>query len=120
MQEIAIYLDDICQMFHSSIKDEYDERLEEYSKTWDSTFYHYYMKEIHPNSHHVGRWVLQPVNLYNPYSGVTNNQSESFNKVINEFQSWKEASLDSVFYFSHACINCKSTIPMRTSRYVCM
>jgi len=53
------------------------------------------MKEIHPNSFQIGRWVLQPLNLYNPYSGVTNNQSESFNKVIKEFQSWKEAPLDS-------------------------
>ena len=26
---------------------------------------------------------------------MTNNQSESFNKVIKEFQSWKEAPLDS-------------------------
>ena len=94
-QEIAVYLDDICQMFHSSTKDEYDERLEEYSKTWDSAFHQYYMKEIHPDSFQIGRWVLQPLNLYNPYSGVTNKQSESFNKVIKEFQSWKEAPLDS-------------------------
>lgn len=95
MQEIVVYLDDICQMFHSATKDEYDDRLEEYSKTWDSAFYQYYMKEIHPGTSQIGRWVLQPLNLYNPYSGVTNNQSESFNKVIKEFQSWKEAPLDS-------------------------
>ena len=95
MQEIAVYLDDVCQMFHFATEDEYDEKLEKYSKTWDSAFHQYYMKEIHPDSFLIGRWVLQPLNLYNPYSGVTNNQSESFNKVIKEFQSWKEAPLDS-------------------------
>ena len=95
MQEITLYLDDICQMFHSASKEEYEERLEKNSKTWDSTFYEYYMKEIHPDSFQIGRWVLQPLNLYKPYSGVTKNQSESFNKVIKEFQSWKEAPLDS-------------------------
>ena len=99
VQEIVVYLDDICQMFHSSTKDEYNERLEEYSKTWDSTFYHYYMKEIHPDSHHVGRWVLQPLSLYNPYSGVTNNQSESFNKVIRV--PVMERSTIGLFCFSH-------------------
>ena len=46
MQEITLYLDDICQMFHSASKEEYEERLEKNSKTWDSTFYEYYMKEI--------------------------------------------------------------------------
>ena len=51
--------------------------------------------EGNPDSFQKGRWVLQLLNLYNPYSGVTNNQSESFNKVVKEFQSWKEASMDS-------------------------
>ena len=81
MQEIAVYLDDISQMFRSISKDEYEERLNEYSKTWDSAFHQYYMKDIDPHSFQIGRWVLQPLNLYNPYSGVTNNLSESFNRV---------------------------------------
>ena len=33
--------------------------------------------------------------ICNPYSGVANNQAEGFNRVIKDFQSWKEAPLDS-------------------------
>lgn len=41
------------------------------------------MKEIHPDVlESVGRWVLEKYSVYNPYSGVTNNQSESMNRQV--------------------------------------
>lgn len=69
------------------------------------------MNEIHPEvDNGIGRWVLEDHHIYNPYSGVTNNQSESLNKlvhyindnfvnfyvsrVIKELQEWKEAPID--------------------------
>ena len=96
-KEIAIYLDDISQMFHSTSEAEYMERLEEYSRTWDSAFHQYYIQEIHPDRAKIGRWALEALGkgLYNPYSGITNNQSEGFNRLIKDFQSWREAPLDS-------------------------
>ena len=43
----------------------------------------YYMKTIHPDvAESVGRWVLVKHSVYNPYSGVTNNQSESMNRQV--------------------------------------
>ena len=84
------------QMFHSSSEAEYSEKLEEYSRTWGSAFHQYYIEEIHPYWAKTCRWALEPLGVIcNPYSGVTNNQSESFNRVIKDFQSWKEAPLDS-------------------------
>ena len=92
---IAVYIDDISQMFHSASKDEYKKRLVYYSKTWDPLFEQYYRKEIHPIvSHKVGRWLLESYQLYNSYCGITNNQAKSFNRVIKDFQQWKEAPLD--------------------------
>lgn len=48
---------------------------------WDSAFSNYYMNEIH---HDIcssgGRWVIEKHNVYDPYSGVTNNQSEGHNR----------------------------------------
>lgn len=98
-KEIAIYLDDISQMFHSSSEAEYTERLEEYSRTWDSTFHQYYL-HYKKYTAKIGRWALEALakGLYNPYSGVTNNQSEGLNCVIKDFQSWKEAPLDLIVY----------------------
>lgn len=37
---------------------------------------------------------MESFHLYNPYSGVTNNQSEGFNTGMKEFQGWKEAPVD--------------------------
>ena len=40
--------------------------------------------------------ILEEIHLYNPYSGITNNQCGGFNRVMKDFQSWKEAPLDTV------------------------
>ena len=42
-----------------------------------------------------GNWKLWARDLYNPYSEITNNQSEGFNRLIKDFQSWREAPFDS-------------------------
>lgn len=42
----------------------------------------------------IGRWVLEKLRCYNPYSSVTNNISESLNKVIKDLQLWKEVPVD--------------------------
>ena len=40
--------------------------------------------------------MLKELHIYNPYSGVTNNQSEGLNRVIKDLQGWKEAPVDCV------------------------
>ena len=76
-------------------REEYNKHLLEFSKTWDPTFEQYFKKEIHPLvPDHIGRWKLESLQLYNSYSGVTNNQSEGFNTVMKQFQAWKEAPVD--------------------------
>ncbi len=44
----------------------------------------------------LGRWVLEPLNVYHPFIGVTNNQSESFNSTLKQLQKWKEVPVDSI------------------------
>lgn len=34
--------------------------------------------------------------VYNPYSGVTSNQSESFNALLKRLQSWREVPIDAI------------------------
>lgn len=34
--------------------------------------------------------------MYNPYSGVTSNQSESFNALLKRLQSWREVPVDNI------------------------
>ena len=94
--DINVYIDDISHLFQSQTEEEYDKYLSQYSKDWDPLFEQYFKKEIHPVvPAHIGRWKLESLHLYNPYSGVTNNQSKGFNTVMKEFQAWKEAPVDS-------------------------
>jgi len=95
--DIAVYTEDAFQLLHSPNESEYKRRLEEVCKNWDTLFKEYFMKNIHadvPTT--LGRWVLEAHQIYNPYSGVTNNQSEGFNRVMKDLQGWKEAPLDCV------------------------
>ena len=99
--------------FISSSEAEYSERLEEHSKTWGSTFQQYYVQDIHPDRAKTRRWTLEPLGVIcNPYSRVTNNQLEGFDRVIKDFQSWKEAPLDSLILCWHSS-NYKYTMEMR-------
>ena len=36
------------------------------------------------------------MNLYNPFTGITNNQSESFNATLKRLQRWREVPVDSI------------------------
>lgn len=57
------------------------------------------MNEIHPDAITcIGRWNLEPLGVYNCYSGVTTNQSEGFNTVLKRLQKWREAPLDSIIF----------------------
>ena len=85
--DITTYIDNISNLFHAASEDEYNERLDHYSKAWDPVFEEYFKKEIHPIvPHKVSRWLLESYQLYNPYCGVTNNQAEGFNRVMKDFQ----------------------------------
>ena len=44
----------------------------------------------------MGRWVLESMGVYTPYSGVTSNQSGSFNTLLKRLQSWREVPLDTI------------------------
>jgi len=93
-QDITIYSDDVFHLSHQPDNSAYTAVMKECSKSWDAQFQEYFKKQIHPDfDTHIDRWVLERYNSYNPYSGVTNNQSESLNRVIKDLQHWKEAPL---------------------------
>ena len=52
------------------------------------------MSHIHPDIESIARWGIEPCGVYNPFSGVTNNQAEGFNHVLKSLQEWKEAPVD--------------------------
>ena len=75
----------------------YEKHLNEVRQRWDALFVDSFMKNIHEDVlTALGRWILESLHVYHPYSGVTNNQSEGFNRVMKDLQGWKEAPLDCV------------------------
>ena len=95
--DIAVYSDDVQKLFHSTSEQEYLQLLSQIRPTWDPVFEEYFLKQFHPDvNKSIGRWVLENLNIYDPYSGVTNNQSEGFNRVVKDVQDWKEAPVDSM------------------------
>lgn len=44
----------------------------------------------------LGKWVLKPMKVYHPFSGVTTNQSEGFNSTLKRLQRWREVPVDTV------------------------
>ena len=96
-QDIAVYSEDVFKLFHSVSEEQYEQQLAVASHRWDAAFEHYYLNEIHPDvPSSIGRWVLKELHIYNPYSGVTNNQFKGLNRVIKDLQGWKEAPVDCV------------------------
>ena len=61
---------------------------------WSAPFSDYYTNHIHPDIQSIARWAIEPYGVYHPYSGITNNQSESLNHVLKQLQEWRESPLD--------------------------
>ena len=81
--DITVYIADMKSLFHAKSATEYDTLLQKFKRDWDALFEEYFRKEIHGYVHNsIGRWVLEANKVYNPYSGVTNNQSEGYNRYV--------------------------------------
>ncbi|WAR27999.1 hypothetical protein MAR_013703, partial [Mya arenaria] len=53
---------------------------------------------------HAARWLLEDRDIFNPYSGITNNMSESLNSKIKRLIDYKQRALDDIvlyLYYSH-------------------
>lgn len=44
----------------------------------------------------LGRYVLERLQVYSPFSGITTNQSEAFNSVLKRLQNWREVPIDAI------------------------
>ena len=58
--------------------------LDDMKKEWSAPFFDYYSNNINPDINGIARWAIELHGIYNPLSGITNNQSESLNFVIKQ------------------------------------
>ena len=93
-KDIEVYVDNLRKLFHKPSESEYQAALDEMLKKWNLPFSEYYNENIHSQITFIARWALEEVGLYNPYSGITNNQSEGLNHVLKTLNDWREMSID--------------------------
>ena len=93
-EDINQYKTDLELLFQQPTLKEYSDLLAEKTKKWSAPFTDYYKSNLHVNISSIGRWSLEKLGIYNPYSGITSNQSESFNCLLKHLNDWKESPVD--------------------------
>ena len=79
----VILMRQIDQLLHSPDRDVYDKLFNAHSSQWSLAFKEYYIKYIEKDFMlYSARWRLKKLDLYSSRSGITNNSSESFNRVL--------------------------------------
>ena len=93
-------------LLHCETLEQFEEKYNSLKRSWSESFLDYFQKNIYDaivtNS---GRWVLEKHDLYNPYSGVTNNVVESINAKIKRLVEYQERRIDEMvlyFYYMQA------------------
>ena len=63
-----------------------------YPSTWTPVVLEHFNKFVSPSiQYHSGKWVIEEYpGMFDPYSGITNNLSESMNAVLKRENDWKE------------------------------
>ena len=75
--------------------EEFSANIDELSVKWSQPMVEYFNKDLKSDiERHAAKLIIEPLGLYDPYSGVTNNASESMNNLIKELGRWKEAPVD--------------------------
>ena len=99
--DVSVYLSDLRDLFHLSTREEYDDELAKMSKKWSAVFLQYYNANISPDIESTARWAIEPLGVYNPFSGVTNNQAEGMNFVLKHLLNWREVPIDCIALAIH-------------------
>ena len=67
------------------------------SGRWSKAFVDYFYSQLASEvASTCGGWILEPLGMYNGYSGVTTNQSEGFNTLIKQLVMREEKTPDSL------------------------
>ncbi|CAG2237061.1 unnamed protein product [Mytilus edulis] len=93
---IKIYIDHLNQMLHSDNEEEFFETKMKLTSKWTPVVLEHFNKHISPAiQNHSGKWLIEKYpGMFDPYSGITNNLSESMNAVLKRENDWKELPVD--------------------------
>lgn len=81
-EAVGFYCAKVRTLLEAKSESEYMELYESLKPTWDTLLREYYAKYLHKDIYNgAGKWNLEKFeDLYSPFTGVTNNQSENLNR----------------------------------------
>ena len=90
-----MYVNHVESILQTETKEKFEEKYLELSNFWAKDFKGYFDDHLKKDLiTYASRWVLSSHNLFDPYSGITNNMAESLNHAIKRIQAWKEMKAD--------------------------
>jgi hypothetical protein len=93
--DVKVYSDNLSSLLCCESESEFDEMVGEMLPKWSEAMVDHFNSSLKSElKTYSCRWVLETAKVYNPYSGVTNNCSESLNAVLKRLFDWKEVPLD--------------------------
>ena len=95
-KEVNCYKDHLRCIFGQDSREKSLEAINQLQEAWLGDFKKYFKDRISPNLTKVCKWAIDKITRFDPYSGITQNQSESMNKLLKSLNKWKEAPVDVV------------------------
>ena len=94
--EISIYLSDWKQMAQSESERDFDVAYQNLTPKWAEKATDYFDRHMKKDLlKYSGRWIIEQFpSLYDHYSGITNNPSESIDTVLKRMTGWQELPVD--------------------------
>jgi len=90
-----VYENNIRTLLQCQTELEYNKQCNKFKQTWSIPFIEYFETNLEKNLKQFSwRWVLESRDIYNPYSGITNNVRESLNASLKRLVDYKETPLD--------------------------
>ena len=98
----VVYTNDVLHLMQSESMESFLEQEAEMKLKWSEAVVDYFDSRLREDIiDYASRWLLEELEIYDLYSGITNNMSEGTNNVVEGLQNWPGAPLDAIILPMH-------------------
>ena len=94
--ERSTYVNELYEILRTTTERQCADMIKKMEKQWNEEFTRYFKKSVEPKLGYFCAWSIANSCKLDTKNGITTNQSEGFNFLLKDFQSWKEVPLDSL------------------------
>ena len=101
--DVIVYNNDVDSLLRADSEQDFDELFANLSEKWSTAFREHFEQNLKNElKEKACKYLLEDLDIFDPYSGITNNISEGFNTVFKHLLGWKHVPMDSIalsFYY---------------------